>query len=199
MPVRERGTLGLLRVVAGVVIGLIIFCIAVPAASAGTPTPTPTPPARVLPISLHLGRLNISVVVPLTLNGLLGNTTAPATTPPPPPPTTSTPPAKPTTQAATQPTHASATAARISPLPPSDPGRPASAVGVPVTRPAAHHSSTQAAPSPSRTKHHKSGGLVFVKDLVPASGSLLLIALCAACALGVVGVLKLSGRSTHEH
>jgi hypothetical protein len=201
MPKHGRGTLGFLRALAGLLVGLVIFCIAVPGAAAGAaartadPTPASTSTARQLPISLHLGGLDISVVLPLTLNGLLGKTPAPTSGPPTSTPPSSTPPtASSTSHPPVRTTHvdASAPTSRA-----AYPPRPPAHGGSTATRTTAPRSTTPA-PSKSPTKHHQSGGLVFVKELVPASGSMLLIALCAACALGVVAVLKLNGRSTHK-
>ena len=198
---RGRGgvTRARLRAAAAALVGLLAFWIVVPAAGAGTPKPTPSSSsthARAVPISLHVGGVNISVSVPLTLNGLLGKTpTAPPTTPTPPPIVTSSEPA-------TQSSHHSSAPAHTQAYPPGTAGggaAPAYARPGDTTQPTRSASAPAAASTTGpATKHHTANGLVLVKGFVPTSGSLLLVALCAACALGVVFVLKVSGRGRHK-
>jgi hypothetical protein len=154
-----------------------------PAASAATPH-----------LALRIGGIHLNLNVP-SLGGLLDLGTGGSNTPP----SSSSTPTQPPTQTSTPAPPPSSSGGRsisaTSAGPSLAPAQQPAGFGPPPTSaqpPIGHRRSP--APQPSATHGKGHGTIALATRLLPASGAVLLIALLAATALGVLGVARLGGR-----
>lgn len=161
------------------------------------PTPTPTPTSG-LTVLLDLGGIDLGLVLPLSVPGLLELGQSPAPTPTPSAPTPSAPPSTPTT--------APRTAQPINPAPSVRVSQRSTRSGVaansdtpvsgqaelPVAAPSRDRPTPSATAEPSRRPLTVTN--LFQTAFRPGSPVGLLIVLTAICAVGVAGFVVLAGR-----